>query len=451
MVAGVTVYLDAPVLAGGVELVDRPGTGSVFQRDTQAAHEALLTMDAAVFVLTADPPVSASERDLLGRVAELSVTTFAVLNKADYLDEAGLAEASEFTRRVLAEGGHPGTVYPMSARAALRGGDAGFTAFETDFTAYLSSRREADLHASAIAQAHRIRSALGAAAGLSEASADQAAAKERELAEREARCVMPSACWARLFQLEERFRNASILPGTVSGRLSCRVSGVSPITLAWPILLPAAPSPESPGRQAARHRLSLDGVLCLWDDRTGSYAELAAKPSIPLRVCIHGPSDGPWSGLADLRVLLVADVLTRIAELNGLQVIAVLAAASLPPGAFDQNASALGIHPPAACVSPEEAEALLGGSAHVHVARNTAGLGDRGNGMRIGVCPVKDLKPEDGNRAAEWQASGGNGCDLLALRLALLSRSHRQSVELTPATLAEAAESLGRWRRRVAE
>ena len=160
MVAGVTVYLDAPVLAGGVELVDTPGTGSVFQWGTQAAHEALQTMDAAVFVLTADPPVSASERDLLGRVAELSVTTFAVLNKADHLDEAGLAETSEFTRQVLAEAGHPGTVYPMSARAALRGGDAGFTGFETDFTAYLSSRREADLRASAIAQARRIAGSL---------------------------------------------------------------------------------------------------------------------------------------------------------------------------------------------------------------------------------------------------------------------------------------------------
>jgi len=156
MVAGVTVYLDAPVLAGGVELVDTPGTGSVFQWDTEAAHEALRTMDAAVFVLTADPPVSASERDLLHRVAALSVTTFAVLNKADHLDQAGLAEASEFTRQVLADAGHAGTVYPMSARTALRDVDAGFTAFATDFTSYLSSRREADLRASAIAQAGRI-------------------------------------------------------------------------------------------------------------------------------------------------------------------------------------------------------------------------------------------------------------------------------------------------------
>ena len=47
----------SPVLAGGVELVDTPGTGSVFQWDTDAAHRALESMDAAVFVLTADPPV----------------------------------------------------------------------------------------------------------------------------------------------------------------------------------------------------------------------------------------------------------------------------------------------------------------------------------------------------------------------------------------------------------
>ncbi len=160
LIAGVTVYLAAPVLAGGVELVDTPGTGSVYEWDTRAAYEALESMDAAVFVLTADPPVSASERDLLRRVAGLSVRTFAVLNKADHLDEPGLAEAVEFTRRVLREAGLPDTVYPMSARAALDGGDAGFTAFQTDFVGYLSSRREADLRASAIAQARRVAGSL---------------------------------------------------------------------------------------------------------------------------------------------------------------------------------------------------------------------------------------------------------------------------------------------------
>jgi GTP-binding protein EngB required for normal cell division len=159
-IAGVTVYVPAAVLAGGVELVDTPGTGSVFESGTQTAHEALRWMDAAVFVLTADPPVSASERDLLEQVAGLSVTTFTVLNKADHLDEAGRAEALEFTRRVLAESGRGGTVYPMSARAALGGLDAGFAAFSADFAAYLSARGPADLRVSAVAQARRIGESL---------------------------------------------------------------------------------------------------------------------------------------------------------------------------------------------------------------------------------------------------------------------------------------------------
>jgi GTP-binding protein EngB required for normal cell division len=163
-IAAVTVYLAAPLLAGGVELVDTPGTGSVYAWDSAAAHEALETMDAAVFVLTADPPVSAAERDLYAKVSGLSVTTFAVLNKADHLDEAGLAEAAEFTRQVLAGAsagpGAPGPVYPLSARAALDGGDPGFDAFAADFATYLASSRVRDLRSSASAQARRIAGSL---------------------------------------------------------------------------------------------------------------------------------------------------------------------------------------------------------------------------------------------------------------------------------------------------
>jgi predicted GTPase len=160
----VTVYLDVPLLMGGLELVDTPGTGSVFDRDTRAAHEALNAMDAAVFVLSADPPVSAAERDLYAKVAALSVTTFTVLNKADHLDDASLAEATAFTRRVLSGPAGSMRVYAMSAKAALDrgvGGDPGFDAFLTDFTAYLAGRRTADLQASAVAQARRIGNAIG--------------------------------------------------------------------------------------------------------------------------------------------------------------------------------------------------------------------------------------------------------------------------------------------------
>ena len=161
-VAGVTVRLDAPLLAQGVEIVDTPGTGSVHAHNTAVADSVLPSMDAAIFVLTADPLVSAAERELLGRVHALSVATFVVLNKADYADVAGLAEAIEFTERV-ASGvtGEPVRVYPVSARGALgRGGDAGFDAFAAEFAAYLDTARTADLRRSAAGQLRRVAGSL---------------------------------------------------------------------------------------------------------------------------------------------------------------------------------------------------------------------------------------------------------------------------------------------------
>ncbi len=157
-VTSITVGVNAPVLARGVEIVDTPGTGSVHAHNTAAADAALPSMDAAVFVLTADPPVSASERDLLRRVAGLSVALFVVLNKADYLDEASLAEAVAFTGGVVAQvTGGPQLVYPLSARNALTpAGDAGFAAFAAEFASYLDSGRVAGLELSVRRHALRL-------------------------------------------------------------------------------------------------------------------------------------------------------------------------------------------------------------------------------------------------------------------------------------------------------
>jgi len=158
----VTVRLDAPVLARGAELVDTPGTGSVYAHNTSAAEAALDTMDAAVFVLTADPPMSASERQLMVRVAARSVRMFVVLNKADYLAAAELAEALEFTgQQAGGAAGGPVRVYPLSARAALAAGDnPGFTAFQADFTSYLDQGRADDLRLSAAGHARRLAGSL---------------------------------------------------------------------------------------------------------------------------------------------------------------------------------------------------------------------------------------------------------------------------------------------------
>ena len=230
-VAAVTVYLDAPVLAGGVELVDTPGTGSVFAWDTAAAHEALETMDAAVFVLTADPPVSAAERDLYAKITGLSVATFTVLNKADHLDAAGLTEAAEFTRQVLAQAGRSsgtpgapdaldarGRIYPVSALAELAGGDTGFAAFAADFTAYLASSRVADLQAAAVLRAQRTARSLLDEVALTRRAAQLAAG---DAADRVTRFG------GRLAEVAIRGQDAMAVAGAESARLLEDLNGAA--------------------------------------------------------------------------------------------------------------------------------------------------------------------------------------------------------------------------------
>ena len=57
---------------------------------------------------------------------------------------------------------------------------------------------------------------------------------------------------------------------------------------------------------------------------SGSYSEV--RPVVPglLRVCAHIPEATRGSGITGLRVLLVADLLARAAELGNLQVLTVM-------------------------------------------------------------------------------------------------------------------------------
>lgn len=135
------------VLASGrllqhpVELVDTPGTGSVFEHNTQAAVAEYASLDAVIVVVAADPPISAAERDLLQRVAALAVRTFVVLNKSDQLDQVELVEAVRFTESVCASLGIPSSsVQAVSARRA----DEGFVQFRDTFDDYLANRASVD-------------------------------------------------------------------------------------------------------------------------------------------------------------------------------------------------------------------------------------------------------------------------------------------------------------------
>jgi GTP-binding protein EngB required for normal cell division len=100
-VARVELLLPAPILANGTVLIDTPGVGSTLSHNTEAAHRVLPECDAALFVLSADPPITEIELDYLRAVQTKTARVFYVLNKIDYLAGGEQRSAVDFLRKVL--------------------------------------------------------------------------------------------------------------------------------------------------------------------------------------------------------------------------------------------------------------------------------------------------------------------------------------------------------------
>jgi hypothetical protein len=201
-----------------------------------------------------------------------------------------------------------------------------------------------------------------------------------------------------------------------------------------------------------RSHVSLRSVLRLLDARTGSYAEVRpARPGL-LRVCAHVPEAAGGSDVTGLRVLLLADLLTRTAELRNLQVLTAVASgdrSSAQLAALERAADALGIHPPAARVGSGDARTSLGGPIDVHFAGDAAGVADRGSGPIAPVGGAHLHRAGDRDEAAD-DLLAGHEDEPLAVRLALMSVPYHQPADLTEQALADARATVGCWRLRVA-
>ena len=102
-VEAVEVFVPSPLLSSGMCLVDTPGIGSVFARNTMTTREFVPHVDAAIVVLGADPPISGEELSLVEEVSRHVENLFFVLNKADRLPADESNEAARFAERVLKE------------------------------------------------------------------------------------------------------------------------------------------------------------------------------------------------------------------------------------------------------------------------------------------------------------------------------------------------------------
>jgi hypothetical protein len=133
---------------------------------------------------------------------------------------------------------------------------------------------------------------------------------------------------------------------------------------------------------------SLADVLRLLDARTGSYAELRPARVGLLRVCAHVPQAATAADITALRVLLVADLLARTAELGGLQVLTALefSGPAARQAALESHADALGIHPSTERTVCHDAPLRLGGPIDVHLISQAASLEPGQDGLAARPC-----------------------------------------------------------------
>lgn len=166
-VAGVEVEVPASFLNDGVVLVDTPGIGSTYSAGTRVTMELLPNVDAAILVLSVDPPISREEVEFVRSIRRYAGKVFYVLNKIDRVSHDELAEAVAFTKTSLQEalGSAAVELFPLSAKVGL---GEGLTAgsvrlptsqvgmFSTRLQAFLRSGKQQALFASTL---NRVRSA----------------------------------------------------------------------------------------------------------------------------------------------------------------------------------------------------------------------------------------------------------------------------------------------------
>jgi len=121
-VSRVEIGYPAEILQQGVVLIDTPGIGSTHQHNTELAYRVLPQCDAALFLFSPDPPITAVELDYLKEIQQHLPRTFYLLNKIDFLDEKERVSSLSFLAQQLTpvcDGGVP-QVLPVSGRKALR-------------------------------------------------------------------------------------------------------------------------------------------------------------------------------------------------------------------------------------------------------------------------------------------------------------------------------------------
>ncbi len=152
----VEVRVPLPPWAGPAVFVDSPGIASIHPRATEEAYRLGAGVDAAIFVLSPQPPISEPELAFLRTVRGSATRFFFVMNKIDEVAEPERAELLEYVARALRDRAEidPPRLYCLSARRVLRAGaapdarspaDPDWSELLTDLGRYLGESRDDSL------------------------------------------------------------------------------------------------------------------------------------------------------------------------------------------------------------------------------------------------------------------------------------------------------------------
>ncbi|WBP84840.1 hypothetical protein [Kitasatospora cathayae] len=191
------------------------------------------------------------------------------------------------------------------------------------------------------------------------------------------------------------------------------------------------------------------------DARTGQRTEIRPHRVGLLRATIDVGEPGRPFALGDLRALVTGDVLARTCEAQGLQVITELVVPDAPgekTRVLLEAAGRLGVHPPARLSTRHDADASDPATADLAITSRSPVHAGPASAPLLVTGPVttpRHARPDSGDAPSAWITV--DGPDPLALRLTFLEHAVTAPIRLTDDDLADAAETLARWRALVAD
>jgi GTPase Era involved in 16S rRNA processing len=150
----VEIFYPSPYLKSGVQIVDTPGVASVYEHNTKTTYDYLPQADAAIFLVSVDPPITQAELLFLQDLKNLIDRIFFIQSKIDVVNVPDREESLNFTKKIIEEGtGFENIkIYPLSAKTK-----SGFSDFEKSLEQFLMEEKgNVLLHSSA----NKIRSVI---------------------------------------------------------------------------------------------------------------------------------------------------------------------------------------------------------------------------------------------------------------------------------------------------